>query len=261
MKLSAIYKYQLAEHKNSVLIFYLVIVSILVAVFGINAITGLNGSQYGFSIKLGGIEAAPAVFLFVCGLTAFKENFQMALQNGISRKSLFINRIFVILTLAVGMSLLNLIILIVGQSMGSLSGIVQYSSVMEQIYGLGFTGHSNEILMLVESFFFYIFLFIVCFSIGYLIIVTFYRMNNKQKGRYIVGFYLIAFVILPITDTLLYKSGIIPVQLSDLLLRFLDNIMGVSAQNPYIAMVSFLIISIVINGLTWLLIRKVGIKN
>ncbi|KNZ43243.1 hypothetical protein [Acetobacterium bakii] len=261
MKLSAIYKYQLAEHRNSFLIFYAVIAAILAVVFGINALTGLTGIQYEVPIQVSGIDLAPAVFLFVCGLNAFKGNFKMALQNGISRKSLFINRIFVILTLSTGMALINQIVSLVGKLLASLSGTIVYESILEELYAQRYAGHSNEAWMYLESFLFYLAVFIVCFSIGYLITTVFYQMNKKQKISYIVGFYIIVFVILPLANTLLYHSGIISVQISEVLLRFLDIIMGVSAQNPYIGIFSLLILSILINGSSWLLIRKAGVKN
>ncbi|MBC3886919.1 hypothetical protein GH810_01140 [Acetobacterium paludosum] len=261
MKLSAIYKFQLAEHKKSIIVFYLVIIAILAVVFTINIVSVLIPNQSNFSIQLSGIDLAPTIFLFVCGLNAFKENFQMSLQNGISRKSLFVNRIAVDLTLAVGMSLLNQIILFIGKSMALFSATIQYSSLLEELYGLRYAGHPNGLMLYLEIFLFYIFLFAAFLSIGYFITVAFYRMNKKQKIAYIVGFYILAFVAFPLIDELLYKLGIFSVLISEVLLRFLYAIMGVSAQNPYIAMISLLIISIIMRSLTWLLVRKTGIKN
>ncbi|MBC3795864.1 hypothetical protein [Acetobacterium tundrae] len=261
MKLSAIYKFQLAEHKRSIIVFYLVIIATLAFVFATNAVSGLISSQSAFSIQVTGIDLAPAIFLFVYGLNAFKENFQMSLQNGISRKTLFINQIAVDLTLAVGMSLLNQIFLFIGKSMASFFNTIQYSSILEKIYDLRYAGHPNGLMLYLENFLFYIFLFAAFLSIGYFISVAFYRMNKKQKFAYSFGFYILAFVAFPLIDELLYKLGIFSVQISEVLLRFLYAIMGVSAQNPYIAMISLLIISIIMRSLTWLLVRKTGIKN
>lgn len=255
MKSSAIYKFQLAEHKNSTLTFCLVILAILACIPIYNGFSSMFQVQSDTTIQVTGIDMAPAIFLFVCGLNAFKDNFYMALQNGISRKSLFINRIYVVLTLSVVMALFDQIIMVLGKTVDSLSESINYSGVMEMLYGSQFGTQSGGFLKYFESFLFLTTLFIAFLSLGYLITVIFYRMNKKQKISYVVGFYVVAFVILPIIDMLM--AG----QLSIILLKFLDMTMGISVQNPFIGMFSLIVFSIILSGLTWILIRKAGVKN
>lgn len=255
MKSSAIYKFQLSEHKKSSLIFCMVILAILAFIPIYNGFSSMFSVQSDATIQVTGIDMAPAIFLFVCGLNAFKDNFYMALQNGISRKSLFVNRIYVVLTLSIAMALFDQIVMVLGKAVDSLTGSIEYSGLLEQIYGSQFGSQSGGFLMYLESFLFLTTLFITFLSLGYLITVVFYRMNKKQKISYVVGFYVVAFVILPIIDMLMAN------QLSIILFKFLDMTMGISAQNPFIGMFSLIIFSIILSGLTWILIRKAGVKN
>jgi len=255
MKLSAIYKFQLAEHKKSTLIFCLVILAILAFIPIYNGLFSMFQTQSDITVHVTGIDIAPAVFLFICGLNAFIDNFHIALQNGISRKSLFINRIYVVLTISAVMAFFDQIVMVLGKTIDALSGSIEYSGLLEQLYGSQFGTQSGGFLMYFESFLFLITLFIAFSSLGYLIVVGFYRLTKKQKGFYIVGFYITAFVILPLIDMFMAS------QLSTILYRFLDLTMGISAQNPIIGMFSLIIFSIILSGLTWILVRKAGIKN
>jgi hypothetical protein len=114
-----------------------------------------------------------------------------------------------------------------------------------------FSGLSEYLI----SFLFLTVLFIAAQALGYLITVALYRMNKKQKISYIVGFYIVVFVVLPIID--MFISG----QISTILLKFFDISMGISAQNPFIGMFSLTIFSVIATGLTWILIKKTGVKN
>lgn len=255
MKLSAIYKFQLAEHKKSTATFCLVILIILAFIPIYNGLSSIFQFQNDVTIYVSGIDIAPAVFLFICGLGAFKDNFQMALQNGISRKSLFTNRIYVILTLSVVMALFDQIVMIMGTAIASLSASINYSGVLEQLYGSQFTPQSGGFLAGFESFLFLITLFITFLSLGYLIAVGLYRLTKKQKIACIVGFYMAVFVIFPLVDMFMAS------QLSTVLYRFIDLFMGISVQNPLIGMFSLIVFSLVLSGLTWLFIAKAEVKN
>jgi hypothetical protein len=254
MKLNAIYKYQLVDHRNAVLIFCAVILAVM-ALVPMQITFSSDILRTNQSSQIAGLDMAPAVFLFVCGLNAFKENFLFALQNGISRKSLFANRIYVAVTLAVAMALFSLLLLALGKLIESPASGIAYSSLLSMIYQstgtVPFSGLSEYLI----SFLFLTVLFIAAQTLGYFITVALYRMNKKQKISYIVGFYIVVFVLLPIID--MFISG----QISTILLKFLDLSMGISAQNPFIGMFSLTIFSIIATGLTWILIRKTGVKN
>lgn len=255
MKLNAMYKYQLLDHRNAVFIFCAVVLAVMAFVPIQLTVSSDFLASTAESTQIAGIDLAPAVFLFVCGLSAFKENFLFALQNGISRKSLFINRIYVAITLAVIFALFSLLLLALGKSIESSSSSVDYTSTVNMIYQSAGTFQSNGLIEYLNSFLFLTVLFVAAQALGYLITVIFYRMNKRQKITYVVGFYVVIFVLLPIIDMLV--SG----QLSAIILKFLDMTMGISAHNPFIGMFSLVIFSLILSGITWMLIRKAGVKN
>ena len=255
MKLNAIYRYQLADHRRGVLIFCAVILAVMALVPMQVTFTSDILSTTNESIQMSGFEMAPAVFLFICGLSAFKENFLFALQNGISRKTLFINRLYVAVTLAVGMAFFSLLLLVLGKTIESPASGIAYSSLLSMIYQSTGDASFSGLFEYLNSFLFLTVLFIAAQALGYLITVALYRMNKKQKISYIVGFYIVVFVVLPIVD--MFISG----QISTILLKFLDLSMGITAHNPVIGMFSLLIFSITATGFTWVLIRNAGVKN
>ncbi len=77
-------KYQWAEMRKPVLIFYGIIVSLLVIATILNYVD-TNGEMQ----ITAGFEPATMIFLFILGLNLYTSSFKMFLQNGISRMSAF----------------------------------------------------------------------------------------------------------------------------------------------------------------------------
>ena len=80
--------YQISEMKKPLLIYYAIIFFLLLASF-LTTEVFLHISANGTTIN--GIEISSMIFIFVCGLNSFKEPFRMFLQNGLSRKTLFLS--------------------------------------------------------------------------------------------------------------------------------------------------------------------------
>ena len=83
MKRKAAVRYLLHSYRNPLLIFYgiILLVSLLVCT--------LMEVQVAGEGKVSSVNGASVIFLFVCGLNAFKEDFCFFLQNGVSRKTQF----------------------------------------------------------------------------------------------------------------------------------------------------------------------------
>lgn len=254
MKQNTIYKYQLLDHRNGVLIFCAIILAIIIFIPAQITYSEALSKSYE-STRIAGIDMASAVFLFICGLVSFKECFLFALQNGISRKSLFKTRLYVTVTLAVTLALFSLFLLTLGAFIEASSTGISYSSLLSMIYPATGILQSSGPFEYLNNFLFLTVLLTAAQALGYLITVALYRMNKKQKISYIVGFYILFFVILPVID--MFISG----QISTILLKFLDLSMGISAQNPVIGMFSLTIFAVIVTGSTWLLIRNAEVKN
>ena len=102
MDIKATTKYQINEYIKSIKIFYLVVI-LVIALFGVL----INTSASSNFRSTGGIEGSAMIFLFILGLNSFKETFLMMLQNGTTRKSMFIGRLLTISVTSVFMAVVD----------------------------------------------------------------------------------------------------------------------------------------------------------
>ena len=99
-------KMNINDMVKPIIIFYLIIIAV-VTFTTIQNITNFNDN---FHIVNSGLELATVIFLFVCGLNSFKENFYFAQSNNISRKSFIIGVIESIFPIAVVMAVIDVMI-------------------------------------------------------------------------------------------------------------------------------------------------------
>ena len=91
MKLKQSIRYQLEDYKASVLVYYCAVVALIVLMsVALGAVAGA-----GSNLEMSGISAMSALFLFICGLCSLHDNLPMLLQNGVSRKTMFLARLVV----------------------------------------------------------------------------------------------------------------------------------------------------------------------
>lgn len=256
-------KYQLNEMKRPVLIFYFVMLCILVFGFTVsgakfvitsttNGVTSSTTSGSGFY----GLELATIVFLFVAGLNSFKEFFRMFIQNGVSRKTMFVTRIISIITLCTGMAVIDKIILLIGKFAASRSNRIHFDGLFEFIYGTR-TAQISSAQMHLESFLFNLCLYLAVITIGYFITIGFYRMNKIAKISVAIGVPMVLLNGLPLVDAVLLHGVIGRTFINTFLFAFGFK----NGANPYYGMVSCLVIFAVFAGLSWLIMRKAVVKD
>lgn len=249
MSVKAAYKYQLAERKKSLIIFYIVIVILTVFI----GVMSVSFSSEGGMVS--GMESASAVFLFVLGLCTFKEPFFMLLQNGVSRKSFFKSQIFVAITIVFIMAVIDKVLFGVEKAFASLShGGYTYLSLYEQIYNMGMS-FENTFSLHIKMFIFYFLLYLTVFALGFLITLILYRLPKYGKIAVGAGVPIGLFIILPILDNFLFDSRI-----SHALGRFFDFALGLTSLNPYAAMISFALLYLILSLVSWFLIKKAFLK-
>ena len=123
MKRKAAVRYLLHSYRNPLLIFYgiILLVSLLVCT--------LMEVQVAGEGKVSSVNGASVIFLFVCGLNAFKEDFCFFLQNGVSRKTQFSATCIAFLPVA-------LLMAVVDSLMTALfSTLFSYEGILGLIYG------------------------------------------------------------------------------------------------------------------------------
>ena len=256
-------KYQLNEMKRPVITFYFVMLCILIfgftvsgAKFVITSSSGGVASTTTTGSGFSGLELATIIFLFVCGLNSFKEFFRMFIQNGISRKTMFVTRIITIITLCTGMAVIDKIILLIGKFVASRSGRISFTGLFEYIYGAR-TAHISSAQMHAESFLFNLCLYLAVITIGYFITIGFYRMNKIAKISVAIGVPMVLLNGLPLVDAVLLKGVIGRTFINTFLFAFGFK----NGANPYYGMVSCLVIFALFAGLSWLIMRKAVVKD
>lgn len=259
MNLRASYRYQLADHKKSILVFYCVFFCMYLLTM-ILMIALSRGGKDPIEGSMSGMETATIIFLFVSGMNSFKENFGMLMQNGVSRKSLLVSRIFVMATVSLFMMLVDKIWIL---------GSVWLSNVCKNMVGISMTNtvsfidmlyHRSAVLssfgMHIETMVFNFAAYFMAMNIGYLITVAFYRMNKVGKLAIGAGLPVLFFVILPTVDTLFFKGLI-----TESVFNFLFRVLGLTVGNPMYAVASFFVASAIALTASWLIIRRTPLRK
>lgn len=256
MNIKASYKYQLVDQKRSVIIYYAILLSLMIFLMGAIAVTVAHEDGTITGSSMNGMDLATAIFLFVTGLCSFKESFGMLMQNGISRKNIYIGRVLTTITLAFGMAMLDTIILLIFQSVSKISGgILNYSSMYEQFFYM----HSSQISSFqvhVEVLIFDFVLYLTSIALGYLITNMFYRVNKTGKVALGAGVPVVLFVIFPVFDAAVMKGKI-----SMAIAKGLDFAFGFTKQQPGRTFITFIITFLVFSVISWLLVRRADVKE
>jgi hypothetical protein len=250
MNLKAVYKYQMNEYKKSVLIYYLVFV--LGSLFLNTLITLANSSS---TVNSNGQEFATFIFIFVVGLNCFKESFLMLLQNGISRKTMFVARIITSLVLCAGMALIDRILNALDSLINRAGGRV----VLNGIYEIAFMKRAEGegwLIKNVEGFFVAFGFYLAAFAVGYLITIAYYRMNKALKVTISVSVPVTLFVVLPFVDSTLTKGSIFKA-----IVKVLDFPFKAGNGGPGILLLILLAGFALFFAFSWLLMRNAVDKN
>ena len=252
VNIKAATKYQLNDYKKSLRVYYLVILLVITFLTLLDTIWGGNGDG-----TYNGFESSSIIFLFICGLNSFKTTFLMMLQNGTSRKSMFIGNITSILTVSFAMSVLDRILSLFANIIGNAIGGLSYSGLFDLLYS-----HRLENL---NSFVFQLEIILLTWMVytavtigGYFITILYYRMNTALKVIVSVGVPASILFIIPLLDYMVLDGKI-----SALRNKFIYFIFGEPGANanPYSLLLACLLGIIIVQGLSWLLIKRAVDKN
>lgn len=266
MKLKAAVRYYLNDFKRPVIIFY----GVVVALFLIQLL--IATLLHSDSASSGGMESASTIFLFVVGLNAFKTQFRLFLQNGLSRKTLFTGFAAGLVLLAAAMTLIDL-------AFGWFRGLfVSYESMyMERFGSLYADGSSFKALA--EGLLWSFLAYVTAGMTGFLITSLYYRMNKALKLAVSIGVPALVFIVIPLIDGL-YTNGAISAFFINVIafalgynvtVSFSDGLIGVFTQfagfengiplAPYRAVLFSVLCTAVTGALSFLLIRRATVKD
>lgn len=255
MNLNSSIRYQLYDNKRPIAIFYTIafvtsLIMILLVYFPNNPVVTVKG-------RMGGLEVATTIFLFVAGMNSFRENFRMFVQNGVSRRTLFIGRLITVSIISLGMAMIDNVIAVLFRKIIPANDRMVYKSTIEIMYGSRYESHSSGALMFVEGILIMFCLYVAVSMMGYFITTLYHRMNKAAKIAVSVGIPVGLFTVLPIVDSLVFNGAI-----SRAFESFIYFAFGYSnGANPYCGALTLILTFAVFSGLSWLLVRKAVVKD
>lgn len=247
MRLKSVIKYNISDMKNSVIIYYVVIAAIM----GLLAFTQqIRVVNIGSSDNIGFVSGAEAsaIFLFVCGLNSFKQNYLYLSTNGITRKAQFYGFLSSSAIVAGAMAFIDT------ASTNIINIFIDYRPMFYQLFG-SFTAESSQLLITVINFLWSTAVYLLAIVIGYFITTLYYRMSKILKIIVSVGVPALLMIGSPILGIYLYKSNC--AEEFSAVLSFLMDGNG----NPNVSIIISILETAIIAALSYMLVRKAPVKE
>lgn len=247
MKSLKIAKMNIEGIMKATIIYYFIFVCVIIALIAISS--GI--------ITISGVEISTAIFLFVCGLNSFKSNFYFAKSNGISRKTFIKGLLISSVPIALVMSIIDIIINRVNNI------FIKNPTLYDMSYGelVGHIGivyesnwiQSNSLATIFNTILFQFSLCLLAYVIGIVINMIYYRANKYVKV--LLSAILVAFIILK--GNLSMRNPSLTLRINE----FTNYIFGFNPSNVFACITTFLVFTVVLSGIAFLLIRKAVIKE
>lgn len=248
MNLSVITQYQLRNVRLSLMIFS----GIMLALVMLSAVLARIVPD---TVSFSSMEASAGIFAFVCALNSFKENFGFALQNGVTRKTLFRSTLIMALCFSALLcaldQLLHLFTLLASQGAGNM----RWFRLTEALYDLRYAS-ATQLQTIAESIVFTFALYTALFMMGYMITLAYYRMSRWLKLTVSIGVPALLVLVYPLVDQLLLQGRI-----SRALGQAISLALGIQAQNIWIAVLSLTLLAVAMAALAWALLRRAVIRS
>jgi hypothetical protein len=230
-------KYQLHDFKKGLMIYYSIILTI--ALFMIYLYTNVVRPAGGEMMNFSGFGFSAAIFLFVAGLNGFKINFKFMQANNISRKRFYMAMIITLITAAAFMAVVDVAINHIFKL------FMPYNGLYEGLY-------KND--SFIGDFIWSFALFTLVGNAGWFITMLYYKCGTLMKTVISLAPVLLVFILVLI-DRLVegaVAKGIV---------EFLTWSLGFTTNNSYLAAMNFLIGAAGEIALSYLLIRRISIRD
>ncbi len=247
MRLKSVIKYNIYDIKNGVLIYY----TVIAAIMGLLALTQqIRIVNIGSSDDMGFVSGAEAsaIFLFVCGLNSFKQNYLYLSTNGITRKAQFYGFISSSAIIAATMAFIDTV------STNIINIFIDYHPMFYKLFN-GFAEESSPLLITVMNFLWSTAVYLLAFVIGYFITTLYYRMSKVLKIIVSVGVPAVFMIGSPMLAMYLYRIGYVD-EISTAI-KFLAYGNG----NPNMSVIISVLETAIIAGFSYLLVRRAPVKE
>lgn len=252
MKLKQSIRYQLADFIGPVIVYYGIVAAAHVVLFLAWIFTPAT-------IHLGGgLTVFSGLFLFICGLCSFHDNLPMHLQNGVSRKTMYTAWLVVTVIVSAAMAAADTVLatLIDLLNLPIWRGSSNMFLSLFDLEGMGFGATFVNTLF---SFPFSFVLLALLMTLGYFLVVFFYRLPVKL--RIVVGAcagFLLFFGVpgAKILDTNLLGEG-----LRAFFRQYLEPVLEFLWENPFALMGTWAVAAVALAAVTWLILRRTTVAR
>ena len=252
MKLKQSIRYQLADFIGPVIVYYGIVAAAHVVLFLAWIFTPAT-------IHLGGgLTVFSGLFLFICGLCSFHDNLPMHLQNGVSRKTMYTAWLVVTVIVSAAMAAADTVLatLIDLLNLPIWRGSSNMFLSLFDLEGMGFGATFVNTLF---SFPFSFVLLALLMTLGYFLVVFFYRLPVKL--RIVVGAcagFLLFFGVpgVKILDTNLLGEG-----LRAIFRQYLEPALEFIWENPFALMGTWAVAAVALAAVTWLILRRTTVAR
>jgi hypothetical protein len=241
MRFLPAWKYQMSGVKWPLIVYYGVIAALL-------ALMGISLSIAGDStrVSVGGLETASMIFVFVMGLNSYKSVFFMMSANGVSRKTMFVSFLAMLGIVAAGMAVIDTLY---GVGMKLVGG---YQSMFELLYNK----ETGAPVLIPGSFEWRLCSYLAAGMAGYLITTLYYRMSKAVKLLVSIGVPVLVMFVWPAVDYSLLNGAT-----TNALGWLIAWASGISSGNPYMAVISDIVLTALLGALSFVALRRAPIKT
>ncbi len=251
MNILSSYKFQVKSHIRPMIVFF----SIIAALDLLAIATTLLETKSDGDMIFGGQETAALIFIFVMGISIFTENFHMLIQNGISRKSMYIGRLATVFTVSAICAIVHLII----DKLFELIITVNYKFIVtdwSQYLYENYYADAGFVIKFFTEFVWLFSIFVALTSIGYFIATLMYRLPKYGKILFWGLLWAVLMLVLPILEFMFFDGAIFSA-----LLYFVLVVTGVTSGNPFIMSISCGVAFAVFSAITWFILCRLPVKK
>mgnify|MGYP003623434907 CR=1 FL=1 len=236
-------KYNLSNMKKSIMVIYAIMLGMILVVDVVGRIAFGNASGRT------SYDSTFWIMFFVVGIATYVPNLKMFLQNGVSRKTYFVCTCIEFVIASMSVALIDSVIGMLGRT-----DVYRIETFFGGTYGARI---ENTVFFLIMNILFNFVVNLLCAAGGLFVGTAFYKMG-KKLGLFIgILLFILCFIVFPLADINLF-SGAMTMNIG----KFLLFITGVTnGFNPVYPVVSFLIISGISLALSYLLIRRINIRE
>ena len=251
MKLKQSIRYQLADFIGPVIVYYGIVAAAHVVLFLAWIFTPAT-------IHLGGgLTVFSGLFLFICGLCSFHDNLPMHLQNGVSRKTKYTAWLVVTVIVSAAMAAADTVL----ATLIDLLNLPIWrgsSNMFLSLFDLDSMGFGATFVNTLFSFPFSFVLLALMMTLGYFLVVFFYRLPVKL--RIVVGA-CAGFLLFFGVPGLQLVNDALGYPFSYIAEHYLWPLEDAIVASPLLTMGTWAVAAVALAAVTWLILRRTTVAR